>query len=207
VLKDVKQSEWTAEPRPEMYLPHLQAAAPGYLTLVVRAGSDPLKLAAAVEGEVWAIDKNLPVSEIRSMEEVIASSIAQQRFNVLLLGIFAAVALILAAVGIYGVMSYSVTQRTQEIGIRMALGAQTSDVLKMVVGQVMKLVAIGIGAGLIGAFLLTRLLSSLLYQVSATDPATFAVIAVVLTSVALLACYLPARRAAKVDPIVALRYE
>ena len=207
VVKDVKQRDWTAEPQPEMYLPHFQAAAPRYLTLVVRADSNPLNLAAAVEGEVWAIDKNLPVSEVRSMEEVIAASIAQQRFNVLLLGIFASVALILAAVGIYGVMSYSVTQRTQEIGIRMALGAQTSDVLKMVVGQVMKLVAIGIGAGLIGAFLLTRLLSSLLYQVSATDPVTFAVIALVLTSVALLACYLPARRAAKVDPMTALRYE
>jgi predicted permease len=207
VVKDVKQREWTAEPQPEMYLPHFQAAAPRYLTLVVRANSSPLNLAAAVEGEVWAIDKNLPVSEVRSMEEVIAASIAQQRFNVLLLGIFASVALILAAVGIYGVMSYSVTQRTQEIGIRIALGAQTSDVLKMVVGQVMKLVAIGIGAGLIGAFLLTRLLSSLLYEVSATDPVTFAAIALVLTSVALLACYLPARRATKVDPMVALRYE
>jgi putative ABC transport system permease protein len=207
VVKDLKQREWTAEPQPEMYLPHSQAAAPRYLTLVVRPNSSPLNLAAAVEGEVWAIDKNLPVSEVRSMEEVIAASIAQQRFNVLLLGIFASVALILAAVGIYGVMSYSVTQRTQEIGIRIALGAQTSDVLKMVVGQVMKLVAIGIGAGLIGAFLLTRLLSSLLYKVSATDPATFAAIALVLTSVALLACYLPARRATKVDPMVALRYE
>jgi putative ABC transport system permease protein len=207
VVKDVKQRDWTAEPQPEMYLPHFQAATPRYLTLVVRADSNPLKLAAAVEGEVWAIDKNLPVSEVRSMEEVIAASIAQQRFNVLLLGIFASVALILAAVGIYGVMSYSVTQRTQEIGIRMALGAQTSDVLKMVVGQVMKLVAVGVGAGLIGAFLLTRLLSSLLYKVSATDPATFAVIALVLMSVALLACYLPARRATKVDPMVALRYE
>jgi predicted permease len=207
VVKDVKQSEWTAEPRPEMYLPHLQATAPQYMTLLVRADSDPMKMAAAVQGEVWAIDKSLPVSEIRSMEEVIAASIAPQRFNMLLLALFASIALILAAVGIYGVMSYSVTQRTHEIGIRMALGARASDVVKMIVGQAMALVAIGIGAGLVGAFLLTRLMASLLYDVSVTDPATYITISVALAGVALGACFIPARRATKVDPMVALRYE
>jgi putative ABC transport system permease protein len=166
-----------------------------------------MKMAAAVQGEVWAIDKSLPVSEIRSMEEVISASIAPQRFNMTLLALFAGIALILAAVGIYGVMSYSVTQRTHEIGIRMALGARASDVVKMIVGQAMALVAIGIGAGLVGAFLLTRLMSSLLYGVSATDPATYIAISAALAGVALGACFIPARRATKVDPMVALRYE
>ena len=173
IIKDVKQGDWAAKPRPEMYLPHLQATSPRYLTLVVRTSSEPLKLATAVQSEVWAIDKNLPVSEVMSFEQAISASIAQQRFNMLLLGIFAAVALLLAVVGIYGVMSYSVTQRTHEIGIRMALGARASDVLRMIVGQGMALVAIGIGVGLVGAFLLTRLMESLLFGVSVTDPATF----------------------------------
>jgi putative ABC transport system permease protein len=207
VIKDVKQGDWTAKPRPEFYLPHRQAASPRYLTLVVRTSSAPLQLAAAVQSEVWTIDKNLPVSEVMSFEQAISTSIAEQRFNMLLLGIFAAVALILAVVGIYGVMSYSVTQRTHEIGIRMALGAQSSDVLRMITGQGMALVAIGIGVGLVGAFLLTRLMESLLFGVSVTDPATFIAIPLILAGVALGACFVPARRATKVDPMVALRYE
>ncbi len=207
VVKDVKQGDWTAKPLPEIYLPYLQATSPRYLTLVVRTSSDPMRLAAAVQSEVWTIDKNLPVSEIMSMEDAISASIAQQRFNMLLLGIFAAVALVLAIVGIYGVMSYSVTQRTHEIGIRMALGARSSDVLRMIVGQGMVLVAVGIGVGLVGAFLLTRLMESLLFGVSVTDPLTFIAISIVLAGVALGACFIPARRATKVDPMIALRYE
>ncbi|MGA9770145.1 MAG: ABC transporter permease [Blastocatellia bacterium] len=207
IVKDVKQGDWAAEPRPEMYLPYLQATSPRYLTLVIRTSAEPMKLAATVQGEVWAIDKNLPVSDIMSMEDAISAAIAQQRFNMLLLGIFAAVALVLAVVGIYGVMSYSVTQRTHEIGIRMALGASAGDVLRMIVGQGMALVAIGIGVGLVGAFALTRLMESLLFGVSVTDPLTFIAISVVLAGVALGACFIPARRATKVDPMIALRYE
>ncbi|HEX8184768.1 MAG TPA: ABC transporter permease [Blastocatellia bacterium] len=207
IVKDLKQSDWTAEPKPEMYLPHLQSAEPRYMTLVVRSASDPMTLVAAAQSEVWAIDKNLPVSQVMSMEQVISDSIEQQRFNMLLLGIFAALAMALAAIGVYGVMSYSVTQRTHEIGIRMALGAKRGDVLWMIVKQGVIITAIGVCLGLAGAFVLTRLMSSLLYGVSATDPVTFVVIPLVLTGVALGASFVPALKAAKVDPMIALRYE
>jgi len=207
IVKDVKQREWTAEPMREMYLPYLQNPAPSYLTLVARTTADPLSLAAAVRNEVWTIDKDVPVSQVASMEQVIAGATGGPRFNLLLLNLFASVALILAAVGIYGVMAYSVSQRTHEIGIRLALGAQTTDVIKLVVGQGMALTLIGVAIGLAAAFAVTRLMSSLLFGVSATDPLTFAVIALLLLLVALVACYLPARRATKVDPMVALRYE
>jgi putative ABC transport system permease protein len=177
------------------------------MTLVVRADGNPAALSGAIRSEVLAIDKEQPVSRIRPLEQVVSESVAKQRFLMLLLGIFASVALVLAAVGLYGVMSYSVNQRTHEIGIRAALGAQRKDVLKLVVGQGMVLALTGAGLGLAASFALTRLMASLLFGVSATDPLTFAGIALLLTIVALLACYIPARRAMKVDPMIALRYE
>jgi putative ABC transport system permease protein len=164
-------------------------------------------LAATVRKTVWEVDKDQPVSNIRTMEDILSKSIARQRFTMLLLGIFAGVALLLAAVGIYGVMSYSLAQRTHEIGIRMALGAQSRDVLKLAVGQGLKLVLIGVAIGLVAALGLTRVLKSLLFGVSATDPTTIFALSMLLVGVALLASYIPARRATKVDPLVALRYE
>jgi putative ABC transport system permease protein len=207
IVKDVRQFELNADPKPQMYLLHDQVGFFEPRDLVVSTDVEPLSLAATVRKTVWDIDKDQPVSNIRTMNDIAAESVARQRFSMLLLGVFAGVALLLAAVGIYGVMSYSVTQRRNEIGIRMALGAQKSDVLKLAVGQGLKLVVIGVGCGLIGAFMLTRLMSSLLFGVGATDPGTFITISVILVSVALLASYIPARRATKVDPLTALRYE
>ena len=207
VVKDVRQFELTADPRPQMYLSYRQAGFFAPRDLVVKTDVEPTSMAAIVRKAVWEIDKDQPVSDIRTMEEILADSIARQRFSMLLLAIFAGVALILAAVGIYGVMSYSVAQRTHEIGIRMALGAQTGAVLKLAVGYGMKLVLIGILVGLIAAFALTRLMSTLLFGVTATDPTTFTLISLLLVGVAALASYIPARRATKVDPMIALRYE
>jgi putative ABC transport system permease protein len=207
VVRDLKQGEWASEPKPEMYLPHSQAAPPRSMTLVVRASSDTSEVAREVRREVWAIDKDLPVSQVASMEDVVAESVAQQRFNTLLIGVFAAAALMLAAVGVYGVMSHTVTQRTHEIGVRMALGARGRDVLGMIIRQGLVLTLIGLAVGLAGAFALTRVMDSLLYEVSATDPLVFGGVAAALTLSALLACYVPARRATKVDPMEALRYE
>jgi putative ABC transport system permease protein len=207
VVKDVHQYELTAAPKPQMYLSHRQVGFFEPRDLVVSTDVEPLSLAATVRKAVWEIDKDQPVSNIRTMDDIAAESIARQRFSMLLLAVFAGVALLLAAVGIYGVMSYSVTQRRNEIGIRMALGAQKSDVLKLTVGQGLKLVLIGVGCGLVGAFMLTRLMSSLLFGIGATDSGTFITISAILISVALLASYIPARRATKVDPLTALRYE
>jgi predicted permease len=207
VVKDVRQFELDADPKPQMYLTYAQADFFAPRHLVVSTNVEPLGLAATVRRTVWEIDKDQPVSNIRTMEDVLSESVARQRFSMLLLGIFAALALALAAVGIYGVMSYSVAQRTREIGIRMALGAQTRDVLKLTVGGGLKLVLIGVLIGLVAAFILTRMMSSLLFGITATDPTTFIIISLVLIGVALFASYIPARRATKVDPMIALRYE
>jgi predicted permease len=207
IAKDVRQFELNTDPKPQMYLPYVQADFFAPRDLVVKTDVDPIGMAATVRRAVWEIDKDQPVSDIRTMDEIAAESVARQRFSMLLLTIFASVALVLAAVGIYGVMSYSVAQRRSEIGIRMALGAQKSDVLKLTVGHGLKLVLIGVAFGVAGSFALTRLMTSLLFGVGATDPGTFIVISVVLVSVGLLANYIPARRATKVDPLAALRYE
>jgi putative ABC transport system permease protein len=206
VVGDGKQDSLRAEVNPEIYQSHLQRAQDN-MTLVVRAVTDPQTLISAVREQISALDPNLPIYDIKTMQAVMDESVARERFIALLLMVFAALALTLAAIGIYGVMSYSVAQRTQEIGIRLALGAQRRDVLKLIISQGTTLTLIGISLGLAAALALTRFLSSLLFSVSATDPVTFVVIAVLLMVVALLACYLPARRATKVDPMVALRYE
>jgi len=192
----------------EFYLPYTQYPwdlAPR--NLVVRTSMNPTALAATVQREVAALDKDQPVSDLRTLEDVVAAAVGPQRFAMLLLGAFAALALILASIGIYGVMAFAVSQRTHEIGIRMALGALRSNVLGMVVGEALLLTLIGAGLGLAGALALTRLLSSLLFSVRPTDPLTFAVGSLVLVGVSALASYIPARRATRVDPIVALRYE
>ena len=207
VVKDVRQFELTAEPKPQMYLTYRQFGFFDAQDLVVKTDVDPASLAATVRKTVWEIDKDQPVSNIQTMEAILADSIARQRFSMLLLAIFAAVALVLAGVGIYGVMSYSVAQRTREIGIRMALGAQTGAVLKLAVGYGMKLVIAGLAIGLIAAFALTRVMSTLLFGVTATDPTTFTLISLLLIAVAAIASYVPARRATRVNPIIALRYE
>jgi len=206
VVGDVKHVGLDTEPRAMSYWPHPELAR-SFMTLVIRTESDPLSLAASVQREVRAIDKDQPVADVRTMEQLLSDSMARARFSTLLLSIFAAVALILSAVGIYGVMSYSVSQRTHEIGIRMALGASRRDVLKLVVGQGIVMSLIGMAIGLAASFALTRLISSLLFGVSAADPMTFTVVSLLLIGIALLACYIPARRATKVDPMIALRYE
>jgi putative ABC transport system permease protein len=175
--------------------------------VAARTKTHPLALASAVRNEVRAIDKDQPVSDLRTMEQVRSQSVTLYSFSSALLGVFAAIALVLAAVGIYGVMSYAVTQRTQEIGLRLALGAQASDALRLVIGRGMKLTLIGVTVGLVASLALTRLMKNLLIGVSATDPLTFATIALSLMAVALLACWIPARRATKVDPVIALRCE
>jgi putative ABC transport system permease protein len=207
VVKDVRQFELAADPKPQMYISYAQAGFFAPRHLVVSSEGDPAALAGAVRRAVWEVDKDQPVSDVRTMREVLSESLARQRFSMLLLGIFAAVALVLAAVGLYGVMSYTVAQRTREIGLRMALGAQRLDVLRMVVGQGLKLVLLGVALGLLASLALTRVMASLLYGISATDPATLITISLVLIAVAMLASYIPARRATRVDPLIALRYE
>ncbi|HEX6185782.1 MAG TPA: ABC transporter permease, partial [Pyrinomonadaceae bacterium] len=207
VVKDVRQFELAADPKPQMYFTYAQAGVFVPRHLVVSTEGDPLTLAGAVRSAVWEVDKDQPVSDVQPMEVVLSESLARQRFSMLLLGIFAGVALVLAAVGLYGVMSYTVAQRTREIGLRMALGAQKGDVLRLVVGQGLKLVLVGVVLGLVASVALTRVMTSLLFGVTATDPATLVTISLVLIAVAALASYIPARRATRVDPLIALRYE
>jgi putative ABC transport system permease protein len=206
VVRDAKRQGIEQPIRIESWMPLTQRPS-GSMEVVLRTTGDPLSLSNAVRKAVWEIDRDLPIPAIQTMVQVMSERVAQRRLNMMLLGLFALVALILAAVGIYGVMSYTVTQRTNEIGIRMALGAKAGDVLLLVVRQGMSLVLLGVVIGLAATFALTRLMANLLFGVRATDPITFAAIAALLTGVALLACWIPARRAANVDPMDALRYE
>jgi putative ABC transport system permease protein len=192
--------------RPTVYADSFQRPQHSSVSIVARAEIGPMALILAMRNELRALDSQLPAN-FRTLEQVFSSSLDDRRFNLILFGVFAIVALLLAITGIYGVMSYSVTQRTNEIGIRIALGAKASDVLKLVVGQGMVLAAIGLVMGLAGAFALTRLMSSLLFAVTTTDLSIFVVVSALLAGIALLACYVPARRATKVDPMVALRCE
>jgi len=206
VVGDVKNNGLSAETKPEMFYPLAQSPLP-FMTLVVRSDTDATALASAVQREVREVDKEQPVYDVKTMEQRVAESVSSQRLTTLLVSLFAALAITLAGIGIYGVISYSVTQRTHEIGVRVALGARGADVLRLVVGQGMKLVLIGVGLGLAGALALTRLVSSFFFGVSAADPLVYAGVSLLLLAVALAACLIPARRAMKVDPMVALRYE
>jgi putative ABC transport system permease protein len=206
VVADVKYNSLNAASTEEMYLPLAQAPWPS-VTLLVRSETDQKALVAAVRSKIAEVDPNLPVTGISSMEDVVATSVAQPKLTSQLVGVFAAFALLLAAIGIYGVMSYSVTTRMQEMGIRMALGAKPADIVRMVLGQGMRLTLLGMIVGVVASYGLTRLLATLLFGVRATDPFIFGVAASVLGIAAALACYLPARRATRVDPIVVLRYE
>jgi len=208
VAADVKLASLAADSPTTVYMPVFQIPRLRRDALfILRTSGDPANLAAALRQAISGVDADLPVYEVQTMKQVVAESVAERRFTMWLLVTFAVAALLSAAFGLYGVMSYSVTQRTHELGIRMALGAQMRDVLKLVVKQGMTLALLGVGVGEVAALMLTRLLKTLLFSVSATDPLTFGVIALLLTLVALLACWIPARRATKVDPLVALRYE
>jgi predicted permease len=207
IVGDVKDTPGANVTEPAFYWPLAQNAWQQEFFLAVRTDVDPLALVESVRQEVFAVDKDLAVSDINTLEQITGASINGPRFALLLIGIFAGVALTLAAVGIYGVMSYSVNQRSHEIGLRIALGAQQRDVLKLVIRQGILLALIGVAIGVASASILTQVMGSLLFGVSATDPVTFAAIAILLTGIALLACYVPARRATSVDPMIALRYE
>ncbi|MGH9916451.1 MAG: FtsX-like permease family protein, partial [Pyrinomonadaceae bacterium] len=207
IVRDSKYRQLTEAPLPHMDLPLLQRSNFQYLDLHVRTTVDPLSLISAVQREIKNLNSDARISNIRTLSDWMGSSIAAARMASMLTGLFGIVALLLAAVGLYGVLSYSVNRRTREIGIRIAVGAQRKDVLKLVLREGMILVTIGIILGVAGSLALTRLIASLLYGVSVTDPLIFITVSILLFTVALLACYIPARRAMKIDPIVALRYE
>jgi putative ABC transport system permease protein len=205
------QEALDAEPRIQLYLPYRQPlrgwGALPFMSIAVRTVGEPLQMTRAVRNAVQSVDKDMPISNVKTLDDMVGSSLGQRRLSMILLGTFSAIALLLASIGIYGVMSYSVAQRGREIGIRMALGAERRRVLGLVVGQGMALAGIGVGIGLLGAFALTRLLGSQLYSVTPTDPGTFAAVAALLASIALMATLPPALRATRVDPVVALREE
>jgi putative ABC transport system permease protein len=206
VVANVRSLELREEAQAEIYFSSLQDYWPA-MSLVVRSSVEPESLSGSIRQVVIDVDKSVPVSQVKTMDHVVSESITQPRFNLFLLGLFSTVAMLLSAAGIYGVTAYTVSQRTHELGIRLALGAQVSDVLKMILGQGMVVIGVGLVLGLAAAFALMRLLRSLLFGVGENDPLTFAAITLVLLFVALIACYIPARRATKVDPLVALRSE
>ncbi len=206
VVSNFKHSSLSAETQPELYIAYKQNPR-STMTVVVRAGSDPNNLVAAIREEAHSLDSDLPIFNVRTFDQYLSASVAQPRFNTLLLGVFAALALILTVVGLYGVTSYSVTQRSHEIGVRMALGATSGNVLSLIIRQGLSLTLTGVALGLAGAFAFTRVAESLLFGVTATDPFTFIAVSVLLIGVSLVACAVPARRATKVDPMIALRYE
>jgi putative ABC transport system permease protein len=211
VVGHVKHYGLDVEGREQIYIPHQQplygAFVPRDMTLAVRTSQDPGSVTSAIREQVSAIDKDVALYNIATMDQLVSTSVAQPRLNLSLLVGFAVLALVLAAVGVYGVMAYAVTQRTHEFGIRMALGATTGDVLKQVLLAGGRLAALGLALGLVAALALTRLMASMLFGVKPSDPVTLGLVAGLLASVALAACYIPARRATRVDPIVALRYE
>ncbi|HEY6051891.1 MAG TPA: FtsX-like permease family protein, partial [Thermoanaerobaculia bacterium] len=215
VAANAVRGEWTSDPEEELYVPYLQSQlymeGPNwpvqYATLAVRTDGDPARFAGPIRDAIASIDRNVSVSEVATMDDIVAHSNSRARFYLLLLGSFAAVAVVLAALGIYGVMSYSVSRRFHELGIRMALGAERGDLVRLVVGEGMRVAAAGTAVGLAGAFAVTRLMSSLLYGVRATDPVTFAGVAALLAAVAFAASWIPARRATRVDPLTALRHD
>jgi len=206
VVGDVRQMGLDTPAEPTVYWPHPELVV-SEMTILVRTENDPLALVSAVRNELQQMDPEQPMAAISTMDQLLAGSLSRSRFTMLVLGVFGALALVLACVGIYGVIAYSVTQRTQEFGIRMALGASRHDVFRLVLRHGTRLTLLGIGLGIVAALIVTRLLATLLYGISATDPLTFAAVALLLALVALAACYIPARRATRVDPIVALRYE
>ena len=203
VVGDVKEDGATGEPAIAMYFLETWAE----MTLVVRAARNPTNLIADVRGIIRSVDPDQPLGDIRTMQNIVSESVAPRRLTMLISGLFAALALLLAMVGLYGVISYSVAQRSHEFGIRMALGAAKGDILSLIVAQGFRLAMAGIIVGMAGALTLTRVLTNLLFGITPTDPLTFGAVALLLLGVTLLACYIPARRAAKVDPMVALRYE
>jgi putative ABC transport system permease protein len=217
IVGDVNDGPLGTVPLPHVYVPYLQVPD-GLLvdkminfgrlmTLAVRTSTDPSAMTSALVAQVHSFDSQLAVANIRTMTQEVNSSVAGPKFDTFLLGLFAFLALFLAAIGIYGVLAYTTAQRTHEIGIRMALGAQRTDVMRVVLGQGARLAVFGVALGVLAAFGLTRLMASLLFGVSAIDPLTFVVVAIVLVGIGTLACYIPARRAVRVDPMVALRYE
>jgi predicted permease len=206
VVGDVRQLSLAQEPTPAVYSAFTQISRVG-MTLVVRTTDAPLNTLATVQRAIWEVDPDQPITQISTMDELVLGSVAQPRFSMTLLSVFAGLALALASVGIYGVISYSVSQRTHELGLRMALGAQTADLLKLILRHGATLAGVGIGIGVVVAFFLTRLMESLLFGVAAFDPATFAFVSVLLGLVALLATTIPALRATRVDPMVSLRSE
>ncbi|MGH9678198.1 MAG: FtsX-like permease family protein, partial [Candidatus Acidiferrum sp.] len=209
IVSDVKYWGLSQPVDPALYAPYSQSDESWrrWMTLTIRTPGPQFGLLDEVKKQVWSLDNQIPIGEAKSMEERMSLSLAQQRFNMLLLGLFAALALILSAIGIYGLMAYAVSQRVHEIGVRLAVGAQQRHVLKLIVGEGAKLAAFGIAFGTVAAFGLTRLMSGLLFEVTPTDPETFIAVAVLLAAVGLVACYIPARRATRIDPMIALRYE